>query len=170
LREIPVTDLPDGSPDGQPLMVEKRFHPVPQGFAGDLLTVAVDLGTQPLVLAGCVVEALAAQPETLAAVAEEIALAVPVIRQIRAIQAAQGVLPRSLTRGMMENTVLPFLQQTGDDGLPVRPAPGFAPEAWEAAIALARFHRTDPVAASVLFPEALPMVGQIGACQDRLRG
>ena len=169
-RDVAAADLPQGSADGKGLRVEKRFHRVPDGFAADLLTIAVELGTQPLVGAACVVDALAAEPGALEATAQRIGLAAPVIRRVRAIQAGQAVLPRSLTRTLVETTVMPFLIQAGDPSQPIAAPQAIAPESWEAAVSLARFHGTDPAAAAVLFPEALPMADRIGVCRDRMLG
>ena len=170
-RSVPAGKLPDDWPGPrEQLDLAKRFYLVPEGFAADLLTLAAEYSSGPVVLSGCALDALAARPQLLASVAEKAALAAPVIRQIRALQDARRAMTPDTARLVFETTVLPFLEQTGDAAAPIVPAAPFSAEAWETAVTLARFHRQSPEVGMVLFPEALPYLEDITACRDRLYG
>lgn len=151
-----------------PIRQTKRFFRVPEGFAADLLTVTSELGTAPILLSGCVVEALAAKPDLLSEVAAQAALAAPVIREVRALRASRRGMADGMADLMFDTVILPFEDQVADPTLAIVAAPAFASEAWGAAVLLARFHRQEPDAGLVLFPKAMAHVDAIADCADRL--
>ena len=151
-----------------PITQKKRFFRVPEGFAADLLTVTGELGNAPIVLSGCVVEALAAEPDLLAEIASEAALAAPVIREVRALDAALSGMASGMADLVFETVIVPFGDQMDDPDAAIVAPPAFAPEAWDAAVRLARFHRQEPDAGLVLFPAAMAHADEIAACAERL--
>lgn len=151
-----------------PITQKKRFFRVPEGFAADLLTVTGELGNAPIVLTGCVVEALADEPDLLAEVATQAALAAPVIREVRALDAALPGMTPGMADQVFDSVILPFGDQVDDPDAAIVAVPAFAPEAWEAAVRLARFHRQEQDAGLVLFPEAMARLDEIADCADRI--
>jgi hypothetical protein len=151
-----------------PITQKKRYFRVPDGFAADLLTVTGELGNAPIVLSGCVVEVLATRPDLLSEVAAQAAHAAPVIREVRAPKAALSGMAPGIADLLFETVILPFRDQIDDPEAAIIAPSALAPEAWEAAVLLARFHRQEPDAELVLFPQAVPHVDAIADCGERL--
>ncbi len=151
-----------------PIRQTKRFFRVPEGFAADVLTVTGELGNAPIVLTGCLVEVLTAEPDLMEKVAAQAALAAPVIREVRALDAALPGMAVGIADMVFDSVILPFKDQVGDPSAAIVAPPAFAHEAWDAAVLLARFHRQEPDAPLVLFPEAMAHASDIADCAERL--